>query len=81
MSGDRPARVLDPVCGMTVDVHAAEDAGLTIEHSGRTYAFCREGCLRAFREEPDVYAAKAEQAVKWLRQFDPALGGELKEAA
>ena len=26
-------------------------------------------------------AAKAEQAVKWLRQFDPALGGELKEAA
>lgn len=62
MSGDRPARVLDPVCGMTVDVHAAEDAGLTIEHSGRTYAFCREGCLRAFREEPDVYAAKAEQA-------------------
>lgn len=26
-------------------------------------------------------AAKAEQAVKWLRQFDPALTGELKEAA
>ncbi len=42
LSGDRPARVLDPVCGMTVDVHAAEDAGLTIEHGGRTYAFCRE---------------------------------------
>ena len=26
-------------------------------------------------------AAKAEQAVKWLRQFDPALAGERKEAA
>jgi antirestriction protein ArdC len=26
-------------------------------------------------------AAKAEQAVRWLRQFDPALAGELKEAA
>ena len=26
-------------------------------------------------------AAKAEQAVKWLRQFDPALTGDLKEAA
>jgi antirestriction protein ArdC len=30
-------------------------------------------------------AAKAEQAVKWLRQFDPALGStlsdQLKEAA
>ena len=26
-------------------------------------------------------AAKAEQAAKWLRQFDPALTGDLKEAA
>ena len=26
-------------------------------------------------------AAKTEQAVKWLRQFDPALTGDLKEAA
>ena len=26
-------------------------------------------------------AAKAEQAAKWLRQFDPALTGELKKAA
>jgi len=47
---------------MTVDVAKAESAGLTIEHDGRTYAFCREGCLRAFREEPEVYSAKAEQA-------------------
>jgi YHS domain-containing protein len=62
LSGDRPARVLDPVCGMTVDVQTAEDAGLTVEHDGRTYAFCRAGCKRAFLEEPNVYAAKAEQA-------------------
>ena len=62
MSGSRPKRVLDPVCGMTVDVARAEADGLTSEHDGRTYAFCRAGCLRAFREEPDAYAAKAEQA-------------------
>ena len=62
MSGDRPERVLDPVCGMTVDVAKAEADGLTIEHEGKTYAFCRSGCLRAFQEEPDVYAAKAQQA-------------------
>ncbi len=62
MSGTRPERVLDPVCGMTVDVGSAEEAGLTIEHDGRTYAFCRSGCLRAFQEEPSVYAAKADQA-------------------
>ena len=62
MSGSRPERVLDPVCRMTVDVANAEANGLTIEHHGKTYAFCRSGCLRAFREEPETYAAKAEQA-------------------
>jgi len=62
LSGSRPERVLDPVCGMTVDVAQAEADGLTIEHDGRTYAFCRPGCLRAFQEEPAAYAAKAEQA-------------------
>ena len=59
MSGDRPERVLDPVCGMTVNVASAEEAGLIVEHEGRTYAFCRPGCLRAFQEEPSAYAAVA----------------------
>ena len=62
MSGSRPERVLDPVCGMTVDVATAEVAELIVEHDGRTYAFCRPGCLRAFQEEPSVYAAAAERA-------------------
>lgn len=60
MSGSRPERVLDPVCGMTVDVAKAEAESLTVEHDGRTYAFCRSGCLRAFSEEPEVYSAKAD---------------------
>jgi YHS domain-containing protein len=47
---------------MTVDVAKAEADGLTVEHDGRTYAFCRSSCLRAFAEEPATYAAKAEQA-------------------
>jgi YHS domain-containing protein len=62
MSGERPSAVLDPVCGMTVDVSAAEAAGLTTEHEGRTYAFCRAGCRRAFLEEPAVYVARAVAA-------------------
>jgi YHS domain-containing protein len=62
MSRERPERVLDPVCGMAVDVDNADADGLTLEHEGRTYAFCRSGCLRAFREDPEAYAAKAEQA-------------------
>ena len=50
------------MCGMSVDTAGAEAAGLTIEHEGRTYAFCRSGCLRAFREEPETYVAKAAAA-------------------
>lgn len=62
MSGSRPASVIDPVCGMFVDVARAEDAGLTLEHAGRTYAFCRIGCRRAFLAEPDIYVAQADEA-------------------
>ena len=60
MTGPRPAELIDPVCGMTVNVAAAEAAGRLIEYEGRTYAFCGAGCVRAFREEPDVYAAAAD---------------------
>ncbi len=60
MSGSRPHHVIDPVCGMTVETASAEAAGLTIEHEGRTYAFCRPGCRRAFTDEPEVYARKAD---------------------
>jgi YHS domain-containing protein len=47
---------------MTVDVAKAEEAGLTIGHDGRTYAFCRSECRGAFQEEPAIWAANAEQA-------------------
>ncbi len=62
MSGSHPERVLDPVCGMTVDVARAEADGLTLEHAGRTWAFCRAGCRRAFLEDPGSYTARAEAA-------------------
>jgi len=62
MQAERPTHVIDPVCGMTVDVAKAEEAGLLLEHEGRTYAFCRSGCRRAFVESPDEYIAQAEAA-------------------
>lgn len=62
MQVERPTQLIDPVCGMTVDVAAAETAGLLLEHEGRNYAFCRVGCKRAFVEGPDEYIAKAEAA-------------------
>jgi YHS domain-containing protein len=62
MEAVRPAKLVDPVCGMAVDVAAAEAAGLLLEYEGRTFAFCRSGCRRAFVEEPLTYVAKAEAA-------------------
>lgn len=65
---DRPATVIDPVCGMTVEVARAEAEGRTLEHEGRIFAFCRPGCARAFQEEPEAYAAKATQAAVSARE-------------
>lgn len=62
MQVERPTHLIDPVCGMSVDVARAEEAGLLLEHEGRTYAFCRAGCRRAFVEDPAEYVAKAEAA-------------------
>jgi YHS domain-containing protein len=62
MMADRPGKLIDPVCGMTVDVAKAEASGLLLEHEGRTYAFCRGGCMRAFVESPAEFIEAAEAA-------------------
>jgi Cu+-exporting ATPase len=63
MESVRPTKLIDPVCGMTVDIVAAEAAGRLVEYEGRTYAFCGSGCRRAFVEEPATYVATAEAAL------------------
>lgn len=60
MQAERPIQLIDPVCGMTVDVTRAEAAGLLLEHEDRTYGFCRSGCRAAFVEDPAEYVARAE---------------------
>lgn len=64
MEAVRPTQLMDPVCGMTVDVAHAETAGLLLEFEGRTFAFCRSGCRRAFLEEPASYVAKAQAGAR-----------------
>ncbi len=49
------ADVIDPVCGMTVEVEAARARGLTSEYKGTTYAFCGKGCKLDFDEDPERY--------------------------
>lgn len=63
MQAERPEKLIDPVCGMTVDVGAAEAAGLLLDYEDRTYAFCRAGCKRAFVDSPAEFVARAEEAV------------------
>jgi Cu+-exporting ATPase len=49
----------DPVCGMDVPLATAE---YRAEHEGRTYVFCCDGCLGAFREHPSKYVDRAPMA-------------------
>ncbi|MBI3745217.1 MAG: YHS domain-containing protein [Chloroflexi bacterium] len=72
----KPASVIDPVCGMTVDVTAAETNGLTIELDGRTYAFCGSGCRQAFAADPGGYAALTAEGVP-MSGGGPATGQTL----
>lgn len=58
----KPVTILDPVCGMTVEVATAEAKSLTVELEGRTYAFCRVGCMRAFTADPMSYTSTVAAA-------------------
>src|SRR6187399_1687319 len=46
------APATDPVCGMAVDASSPH----RLEHDGREYRFCCDGCLEMFRAEPARYA-------------------------
>lgn len=47
-----PTEVLDPVCGMTVEIATAH---FMSEYNGKTYYFCAAGCKRSFDKEPGKY--------------------------
>lgn len=45
--------VIDPVCGMTVELATAD---LTLTHNGTDYAFCAPACRKLFAEEHAISA-------------------------
>ncbi len=55
-----PARVLDPVCDMVVDVADARDRGRSVVTPEREYAFCSPGCLAVFTKAPASHVAKVD---------------------
>jgi Cu+-exporting ATPase len=53
---NRPASVIDPVCGMEID---PADAVGTHQHKGTTYYFCNPSCLERFRADPESFLSPA----------------------
>jgi Cu+-exporting ATPase len=52
---DTAAKVLDPVCGMTVDPATSKHR---FDHHGETFHFCSAGCRTKFAADPAIYLAK-----------------------
>lgn len=53
--GAAATKVLDPVCGMTVDPATSKHR---FEHRGETFHFCSAGCGTKFAADPTKYLAK-----------------------
>lgn len=49
----------DPVCGMRVDVAKARTASLVLTYGTVDYAFCSDGCLIEFRDDPAWFLDEA----------------------
>ncbi|WP_316180751.1 MULTISPECIES: heavy metal translocating P-type ATPase [unclassified Bradyrhizobium] len=51
------AKVIDPVCGMSVDPATSKHR---FEHEGHTFHFCSAGCRTKFAADPDKYRGERE---------------------
>lgn len=48
-------KIKDPVCGMDIEKETAKGP---VEHMGKTFYFCSEGCKNNFEKEPMKYMSK-----------------------
>ena len=55
MTIENDGSVKDPVCGMWID---PQKAAASVEHDGRTYYFCADGCRNAFEKQPELYLSR-----------------------
>ncbi len=46
--------VIDPVCGMTVELDGARTKGLHSNYKDTDYFFCGKGCKLDFDDEPEI---------------------------
>jgi Cu+-exporting ATPase len=57
-TGSASAKVLDPVCGMSIDPTTA--AG-SVEFGGKHFYFCSAGCQSKFEADPKRYDSAASK--------------------
>lgn len=67
-------RMIDPVCGMTVDPSTAAAEAC---HEGTKIFFCAEGCRDAFVANPERYTQPKRKGVwqRFLARMEKATGG------
>ena len=61
--------MIDPVCGMTVDPATA--AG-KVDYGGKSYFFCSQDCVHAFKADPQKYLGGDTVAIKHIGGAKPA---------
>jgi P-type Cu+ transporter len=68
----------DPVCGMRVDpAHAAG----TVEHAGKSYYFCSQGCAKRFSVDPQRFLnAPGTAGMEHAAEADPRRAPESRSA-
>ena len=63
--GAEADEVLDPVCGMTVQVATAMHSST---HTGRTFYFCARGCQEIFERKPESYLTEPSNEAVSIRE-------------
>ncbi len=64
------AHAFDPNCGMQV----ATDSPRQVEHGGKRWFFCSDGCLQKFRDDPQAIMARGRQREIEKGRMDPVCG-------
>lgn len=62
--------VVDPVCGM-----AYEEGFIRHAYKGKEYRFCGEGCLKAFKDDPERYRGMSQGRGKYTLAFNDTTTG------
>ncbi|KGI78381.1 cation transporter [Oleiagrimonas soli] len=64
------AHAVDPNCGMRV----ALDSHRHVDHKGRRYFFCGDGCMHKFQDDPETIRAKGRHREIDKGRMDPVCG-------